>query len=548
MDADGKVDFFDTSYTKNGRTTWPFAYVDPWPPEQLAPAEFLLILNRNENIVPGVARLDRAQAAAYFMLGETTGTSAGGKDEEGKFLRIPGTNPFFPRDMADMGNRMLELLDSHELQVFVLNTGRVGGGEAHEGSKKVKIPHSSAIVQAIVEDTITWTTDPELRLRGRVLGARYRRHGDPPAAAAVPAAGADGRVRRHGRAAQAGTPRVPRLVRRPGRGDHQVHRLTRAARPSADAPGATAGAGAAVPRAPAPWPAPVSVPEASQACRGLGYGAKRGACGSAGYSSRRPSGHEGCRMGLRSLVYRLYTRRLGASLAGKPVPRHVGVILDGNRRWARAAGMPDFSGGYRKGGDRVFELLQWCDEAGVEVVTLWLLSTDNLNRPAKQLAPLLRVIEETVQGLVAQHWHINPMGALDLLPDETARVLKDAAEATAGYGGLVVNVGVGYGGRQEIADAVRSLLHDHASKGTSIEELAEILDIEHIAGHLYTRGQPDPDLVIRTSGEQRLSGFLLWQSAHSEFYFCDAYWPDFRKVDFLRALRDYAARQRRYGA
>ena len=161
VDALGKVDFFDTSYTKNGRTTWPFKYVDPWPAQQIPPAEFLLILNRNENIVPGVARLDREQAAAYFMLGETTGTSAGGKDEEGKFLRVPGTNPFFPRDMADMGNRMLELLDSRELKVFVLNTGRVGGGDDHEGSKKVSIPYSSAIVQAIVEDTITWTSDPD---------------------------------------------------------------------------------------------------------------------------------------------------------------------------------------------------------------------------------------------------------------------------------------------------------------------------------------------------------------------------------------------------
>jgi phosphoenolpyruvate carboxykinase (ATP) len=159
VDALGKVDFFDTSYTKNGRTTWPFSYVDPWPADDLPLAEFLLILNRNENIVPGVARLDRAQAAAYFMLGETTGTSAGGKDEEGKFLRVPGTNPFFPRAMADMGNRMLELLDSHELKVFVLNTGRVGGGEGHEGSKKVTIPYSSAIVQAIVQDTISWTYD-----------------------------------------------------------------------------------------------------------------------------------------------------------------------------------------------------------------------------------------------------------------------------------------------------------------------------------------------------------------------------------------------------
>jgi len=161
VDALGKVDFFDTSYTKNGRTTWPFSYVDPWPSNDIPPAEFLLILNRNENIVPGVASLDRAQAAAYFMLGETTGTSAGGKDEEGKFLRVPGTNPFFPRAMADMGNRMLELLHSHELKVFVLNTGRVGGGDDHEGSKKVTIPISSAIVQAIVEDTIGWVDDPD---------------------------------------------------------------------------------------------------------------------------------------------------------------------------------------------------------------------------------------------------------------------------------------------------------------------------------------------------------------------------------------------------
>jgi phosphoenolpyruvate carboxykinase (ATP) len=161
VDATGAVDFFDTSYTKNGRTTWPFSYVDPWPADDIPTAEFLLILNRNENIVPAVARLDRAQAAAYFMLGETTGTSAGGKDEEGKFLRVPGTNPFFPRDMADMGNRMLELLDSHELKVFVLNTGRVGGGDGQEGSKKVTIPYSSAVVQAIVEDTIGWTHDPD---------------------------------------------------------------------------------------------------------------------------------------------------------------------------------------------------------------------------------------------------------------------------------------------------------------------------------------------------------------------------------------------------
>jgi short-chain Z-isoprenyl diphosphate synthase len=252
-------------------------------------------------------------------------------------------------------------------------------------------------------------------------------------------------------------------------------------------------------------------------------------------------------MRVRDVAYRLYEHRLEASLSPQVIPRHVGVMCDGNRRWARSAGLADVSSGHQAGADKIFEVLQWCRQAGVEVVTLWLLSTDNLGRPAAELEPLLRIIEETVRELAAQHWHVNPMGALDLLPADTARVLKDAAEATAGQTGLLVNVAVGYGGRREIADAVRSLLQEHATRGTTIEELAEILDVEHIAEHLYTAGQPDPDLVIRTSGEQRLGGFLLWQSAHSEFYFCDAYWPAFRRVDFLRAMRSYAARQRRFG-
>jgi short-chain Z-isoprenyl diphosphate synthase len=253
-------------------------------------------------------------------------------------------------------------------------------------------------------------------------------------------------------------------------------------------------------------------------------------------------------MKVRGLAYWLYEHRIEASLLPQAIPRHVGVMCDGNRRWARSAGLADVSSGHQAGADKIFEVLQWCRQAGVEVVTLWLLSTDNLARPAAELEPLLRIIEDTVRELVAQNWHVNPMGALDLLPADTARVLKDAADATATQSGLLVNVAVGYGGRREIADAVRSLLQEHATKGTTIEELAEFLDVEHIAEHLYTAGQPDPDLVIRTSGEQRLGGFLLWQSAHSEFYFCDAYWPAFRRVDFLRALRSYAARQRRFGA
>jgi short-chain Z-isoprenyl diphosphate synthase len=253
-------------------------------------------------------------------------------------------------------------------------------------------------------------------------------------------------------------------------------------------------------------------------------------------------------MKVRDLLYGAYERGLARQLEPDRVPRHVGVILDGNRRWAKAAGAPT-SRGHRAGANKIDELLGWCEEVGVEHVTLWLLSTDNLARPTAELRPLMTIIENTVQRLGdSRRWRIHPVGALDLLPAETARVLKEVGTDTAGVDGMTVNIAVGYGGRREIADAVRSLLHDHAERGTSIEELAEILDVEHIAEHLYTRGQPDPDLVIRTSGEQRLGGFLLWQSAHSEFYFCEAYWPDFRRVDFLRALRSYAERNRRYGS
>jgi short-chain Z-isoprenyl diphosphate synthase len=253
-------------------------------------------------------------------------------------------------------------------------------------------------------------------------------------------------------------------------------------------------------------------------------------------------------VGLRDVVYSAYERRLARELRGAPVPRHVGVIIDGNRRWARSVGQEP-QDGHAAGADHIDDLLEWCEEAGVEVVTLWLLSSDNLSRPPAELSALLDIIGRRVRDLAApEHdWRVNPMGSLDLLPDETARILKEAGESTAARAGMVVNVAVGYGGRREIADAVRSLLTERAASGASIEEVAATLDVEHIADHLYTRGQPDPDLVIRTSGEIRLSGFLLWQSAHSEFYFCDAFWPNFRRVDFLRALRSYAQRQRRFG-
>jgi len=225
-------------------------------------------------------------------------------------------------------------------------------------------------------------------------------------------------------------------------------------------------------------------------------------------------------------------------------------MLDGNRRWARQAGFEDVTEGHVAGARHIQDVLDWCSHAGVQHVTLWLLSTDNLRRPPDELESLLRIITQVAEELSAdgRPWRLRAVGALDLLPERMAAALKAAEESTVTRPGLVVNIAVGYGGRQEIADAVRSLLLEHAAQGSTLEELADIVDVDRIAQHLYTAGQPDPDLVIRTSGEQRLSGFLLWQSVHSEFYFCDALWPDFRQVDFLRALRDYGMRQRRFGA
>ncbi len=249
------------------------------------------------------------------------------------------------------------------------------------------------------------------------------------------------------------------------------------------------------------------------------------------------------------VLYAAYERRLAKQLEDAPTPRHVGVMLDGNRRWARARGTGT-SEGYRAGAENIANLLSWCDEVGVEVVTLWLLSTDNLvGREEHELVPLLGIIEDAVDALADTHrWRIHPVGALDLLPAATAARLKAADDRTRDVEGMLVNVAVGYGGRREIADAVRAMLTEHAAKGTSLEELAEVIDVEHIGEHLYTKGQPDPDLVIRTSGEQRLGGFLRRQSTHSDYYSREAYWPDFRNVDLLPAPRAYGERHRRFGA
>lgn len=250
------------------------------------------------------------------------------------------------------------------------------------------------------------------------------------------------------------------------------------------------------------------------------------------------------------LLYSTYEGRLLDQLDRSRLPQHVAVLADGNRRWARlnAPGEP-LVAGYRAGADKLKSFCAWCDEVGIPVVTLWVLSTDNLQRAETgELGPLLKVIENLVTALATNlRWRVQIVGDLRLLPGSMASALEDAVESSAGHRGMHVNVAIAYGGRHELRDAVRSLLAEEAARGTSLEDLARSLEIDQIAEHLYTKGQPDPDLIIRTSGEQRLSGFLMWQSAHSEFYFCEALWPDFRKVDFLRALRSFTQRERRYG-
>lgn len=250
---------------------------------------------------------------------------------------------------------------------------------------------------------------------------------------------------------------------------------------------------------------------------------------------------------IKSLLYPFYEWRIVKDLDFSQTPEHVGVILDGNRRWAKENPHPNDPKGHQRGADKIKEFLGWCDEAEVKVVTLWLLSTENFKRTPEELDGLLKIIGETVDALCATgKWNIKAVGALDLLPEWLRVKLANLPQVTDG--GVEVNVAIGYGGRREIVDAVKSYMTAEFEAGHSMQEAAKKLTAEEISNFLYTAGQPDPELLIRTSGEQRLSGFLLWQSALSEFYFCEAYWPDFRRVDFLRALRAYSQRHRRLGA
>jgi short-chain Z-isoprenyl diphosphate synthase len=245
---------------------------------------------------------------------------------------------------------------------------------------------------------------------------------------------------------------------------------------------------------------------------------------------------------LRDLAYGLYSRKLRRELSGVTLPTPVGLIMDGNRRWARQKGMANPSLGHKYGAEHVEDVLNWCERAGIRHVTVFMCSAENLQRRGDaEIAFLMQVIDDVVADRLARPeatWQVHLAGTLDVLPDTTARALKRAAEVTSRCAtGAHVTLAIGYGGRQEVLDAIRALFYEQADGGGTLTELADTFTTYDIARHLYTAGQPEPDLVIRTSGEQRMSDFLLWQSVQSELYFCDAYWPAFHEIDFLRALR-----------
>jgi short-chain Z-isoprenyl diphosphate synthase len=251
-------------------------------------------------------------------------------------------------------------------------------------------------------------------------------------------------------------------------------------------------------------------------------------------------------MGPRDALYRVYGWWLQRQSATGPRPRHIAVIMDGNRRWAREAGFVDASIGHEHGAEHLATFLGWCARLGVDHVTAWVASADNIRkRDPAEVAFLMGLAETTIpeQIVRTRQWRIHVVGQMDILPDPTVRALKEAEQSTGHlHEAGDVTIAIGYGGREELVEAVREVLYEAATDGRGLAELAAALTEKDIAGHLYTYGQPPPDLVIRTSGEQRMSDFLLWQAVNSDLHFVDAYWPSFRYVDLLRVLRRYAAR------
>lgn len=254
---------------------------------------------------------------------------------------------------------------------------------------------------------------------------------------------------------------------------------------------------------------------------------------------------------IKRLLYFIYEWLLQREIKKGVAPTHLGIILDGNRRYAREMGFDDISLGHREGARKLDEVLTWCVDSSIRIITIWVLSPDNVHREKEEVEALFGVIRDKMNELsqneiIKGHkFRINTFGNLDKLPADVKEAVRRSEESTQDHDQYILNIAIGYGGREEIVDAVKMALKE--KDAASVEELAGSLTADDITRHLYTSGIPDPDLIIRTSGEIRMSGFLLWQSAYSEFYFCDALWPAFRRIDFLRAIRSYQERTRRFG-
>ena len=255
-------------------------------------------------------------------------------------------------------------------------------------------------------------------------------------------------------------------------------------------------------------------------------------------------------MGIKKFVYSLYETSLLNKLEKNDLPKHIGLIHDGHRRYAREKGLLSYEVSYRIGINTFKECLSWCSNLNINHITSWLLSKENLNRPKEELGPYYKVLEELFRDFTTSDtfddYKIRFVGSKELLPESMIDLISKV-ESIRSIGGKELTIALGYGGRQEILDAVKSLLEEKYPSSKNSKELVEKITDEEIRKHLYSPNSPDLDLVIRTSGEARLSGFLLWQSAYSEFVFNDVYWPEFRKIDFLRCLREYAQRERRFG-
>jgi short-chain Z-isoprenyl diphosphate synthase len=252
-------------------------------------------------------------------------------------------------------------------------------------------------------------------------------------------------------------------------------------------------------------------------------------------------------------IYRLYEWRLRREVRGGAMPHHVGIILDGNRRYGELYGINDTRTVYGLGADKLDELLDWCGELGIPAVTLWAFSTDNQRRAPSEVSGILAAIEGKLLLLAEaaqtgrRQVRVRVVGRTAELPGSLIQAIRTAETASASCQGTCLTIALAYGGRDEIADAVRALLAARLEQGDTLDRAISAISTDAIGRHLYTADLPDPDLIIRTSGEARLSGFLLWQSVYSEVYFSDVFWPAFRKIDFLRAIRSYQQRHRRYG-